>query len=215
MMDAEVLKRILDEHSLWVWSAHEKGSRANLCGANLCEANLSWADLCGAYLPEANLCEANLSGADLCGAYLPEANLCEANLCGANLCGANLRRANLRGANLRGAYLCEANLCEANLCGANLCGANLCEANLYGAKGIRVITPDGSRGDILKAVIHADGWHIYTGCFGGTLPEFEAAVELEHASDKWGVLYRADITMLRATEQVFLDEMKESEGRVL
>ena len=177
-MDAEVLKRILDEHSLWIRSAHEKGAEANLREADLCEANLREADLCGA------------------------------DLCEANLYGANLREANLRGANLYGA-----NLYGANLCGADLCGANLRGANLYRAEGIRVITPDGSRGDMLIAVIHADGWHIYTGCFGGTLPEFEAAVERCHANDKWGVLYRADIAMLRATEQVFLDEMKESEGR--
>ena len=132
-MDAEVLKRILDEHSLWIRSAHEKGAEANLYGADLCMAGLYGT--------------------------------------------------NLRGANLYGACMC-------------------------GAKGIRVITPDGSRGDMLKATIHADGWHIYTGCFGGTLAEFEKAVERDHANDKWGVLYRADIAMLRATEQVFLDEME-------
>jgi hypothetical protein len=107
----------------------------------------------------------------------------KADLSGANLSGADLHEAALRGADLHG-------------------------ADLSWAKGVRIICPDGSRGDMLKATIHADGWHIYTGCFGGTLAEFEAAVERYHANDKWGTLYRADIAMLRATEQVFLDEMR-------
>ena len=114
--------------------------------------------------------------------------------------GANLSYAILSGADLRGA-----NLSYAILSGANLRGADLC-----GAIGIVTITPRGSRGDMAKAVIHADGWHIYTGCFGGTLADFEAAVERDHANDKWGALYRADIAMLRATEQVFLDEITSS-----
>jgi uncharacterized protein YjbI with pentapeptide repeats len=124
-----------------------------------------------------------------------------ADLSWANLCWADLSWADLRWANLYGA----------DLSWANLYGADLSWADLRGAKGIRVITPDGSRGDMLKAIIHADGWHIYTGCFGDTLAEFEAAVERDHANDKWGTLYRADIAMLRATEQVFLDEMREWE----
>jgi len=179
-------KRQLEQHTRWLTGNGEKGarlgwSRADLRGADLCEADLS---------------EANLYGANLRGADLREANLR----------GADLRRADLRGANLYGANLYGANLCEANLYGANLRGADL-----SGAIGIVTITPRGSRGDILKAVIHGDGWHIYTGCFGGTLADFEAAVERDHANDKWGVLYRADIAMLRATEQVFLDEIREWE----
>ncbi|MGQ6264740.1 pentapeptide repeat-containing protein [Serratia sp. IR-2025] len=114
-MNSTELRKILDEHKLWVTSLRESGSRANLCGANLCGANLCGADLCGA----------NLCGADLCGA-----NLCDANLCGADLRGADLCGANLCGADLRGADLCGANLCGADLCGADLRGADLCGANL-------------------------------------------------------------------------------------
>ena len=127
---------------------------------------------------------------------------------------ANLYGADLRGANLRDADLCDTNLRDADLYGANLCDANLrdanlCDADLYDTEGIVVITPRGSRGDMLIAVIHKDGWRIKTGCFWGTLAKFEVAVNRTHPDDKWGVLYRADIAMLRATEQVYLAGMKE------
>ena len=77
------LKKILDEHLLWLNG--EGGSRADLRGANLFGANLSDADLRGA----------NLSDADLRGA-----NLSCANLRGADLSGADLSCANLRGASM-------------------------------------------------------------------------------------------------------------------
>ncbi|AHF77939.1 Pentapeptide repeat-containing protein [Sodalis praecaptivus] len=46
-MNTADLKKILDDHKVWVESLYLSGSRANLCGANLCDANL-----CGADLPE-------------------------------------------------------------------------------------------------------------------------------------------------------------------
>ncbi|MEC5840649.1 pentapeptide repeat-containing protein [Serratia nevei] len=119
-MNATELRKILDEHTLWVTSLRENGSRADLCGADLCGADLRDADLCGANLRGANLYGANLRGADLRGA-----NLYGANLCGADLRGADLRDADLCGANLRGADLRDANLRGADLRGANLYGANL------------------------------------------------------------------------------------------
>ncbi|HHK8120998.1 TPA: pentapeptide repeat-containing protein [Serratia marcescens] len=119
-MNATELRKILDEHKLWVTSLRENGSRADLCGANLRGADLRDADLCGANLRGANLYGANLRGADLRGA-----NLYGADLCGADLRGADLRDADLCGANLRGANLYGANLRGANLRGANLYGANL------------------------------------------------------------------------------------------
>ncbi|HHK8126477.1 pentapeptide repeat-containing protein [Serratia nevei] len=112
-MNATELRKILDEHKLWVTSLRENGSRADLRGADLRDA-----DLCGANLRGANLYGANLRGADLRGA---------------NLYGANLRGADLRGANLYGADLCGADLRGADLRDADLCGANLRGANLYGA----------------------------------------------------------------------------------
>ncbi|MGQ6428174.1 pentapeptide repeat-containing protein [Serratia sp. IR-2025] len=89
-MNSTELRKILDEHKVWVTSLRESGSRANLCGANLCGADLRGANLCGANLRGANLCGADLCDADLCGADLRGANLCGADLRGANLCGANL-----------------------------------------------------------------------------------------------------------------------------
>ncbi|HGM5832554.1 TPA: pentapeptide repeat-containing protein [Serratia marcescens] len=109
-MNSNELRKILDEHKLWVTSLHESGSRANLRDANLCDADLR----------DANLCDANLYGADLRDADLRDANLCDANLRDADLYGANLY-----GANLRDANLCDANLRDADLYGANLYGANL------------------------------------------------------------------------------------------
>ncbi|GKV89325.1 pentapeptide repeat-containing protein [Pectobacterium carotovorum] len=94
-MNATDLKKVLDEHKVWVTSPHENGSRANLRGANLRGADLRGADLCGADLRGADLCGADLRGADLCGADLCGADLRGADLCGANLCGANLCGANL------------------------------------------------------------------------------------------------------------------------
>ncbi|MGQ6361431.1 pentapeptide repeat-containing protein [Serratia sp. IR-2025] len=89
-MNSTELRKILDEHKVWVTSLRESGSRANLCGANLCGADLRGANLCGANLRGANLCGADLCDADLRGANLRGANLCGADLRGANLCGANL-----------------------------------------------------------------------------------------------------------------------------
>ena len=102
------LKKILDEHLLWLNG--EGGSRADLRGADLSGADLRGADLSGADLSGANLRGADLSGADLSGA----------NLRGADLSGADLCDADLRGADLRGANLCNANLSNANLSCASM-----------------------------------------------------------------------------------------------
>ena len=125
------LKKILDEHLLWLNG--EGGSRADLRGANLFGANLSDADLRGANLSDADLPGADLSCANLRGADLSGADLSCANLRGANLFGANLSDADLPGADLSGANLSDADLSGANLRGADLSGANLRNANLSGA----------------------------------------------------------------------------------
>ena len=92
------LKKILDEHLLWLNG--EGGSRANLSNADLFGANLRCA---------------NLSNANLRNANLRDADLRCANLSNANLFGANLRDADLRGADLRGADLRRADLCGASI----------------------------------------------------------------------------------------------------
>ena len=92
------LKKILDEHLLWLNG--EGGSRADLFGANLSGADLFGADLRGADLRGANLSGADLCNADLFGADLSGANLRDADLSGADLSCANLSNANLSGASM-------------------------------------------------------------------------------------------------------------------
>jgi hypothetical protein len=134
-MEASKLKKILEQHKLWIETNGVQGTRADLhsanltgaylYGANLYRADLRGADLRGANLKDANLPTVNFSGADLTGAYLKGAILY-----GANLQGANLYHANLTGANLYDANLWRANLTDANLGGAYLCRANLTDAIL-------------------------------------------------------------------------------------
>ncbi|MDR5615553.1 pentapeptide repeat-containing protein, partial [Arsenophonus sp.] len=119
-MNSDELRKILDEHKVWVESLGEDGSKADLCRANLREADLRGADKNCNHLGFFSLREADLRGADLYGANLREANLYGADLCRANLYGANLYGADLRGANLYGADLRGADLRGANLYGANL-----------------------------------------------------------------------------------------------
>ncbi|KAB5497887.1 pentapeptide repeat-containing protein [Serratia sp. RJAL6] len=172
-MNATELRKILDEHKVWVMSLRESGSRANLCDANLRGADLRGADLCGADLRGANLRGADLRGADLCGA-----NLCDASLCYANLCGADLRGANLCGADLRGANLCDANLCYANLCGADLRDANLCYADLRDAD-----LPDHTfviMGEPYYLQI-SNGEHVRAGCQNHTVEQWRNFTKREIA----------------------------------
>ena len=114
-MEASKLKKILEQHKLWVETNGMQGQRANLNCANLKGADLGDANLNCASLRGANLLDANLTGAKLNGANLEGANLTGAKLNGANLEGANLTRANLKGANLRGANLEYVKLSDAIL----------------------------------------------------------------------------------------------------
>ncbi len=132
------MKKILEQHQLWIYTNGKQGIRADLEGANLEYAdlygsNLERANLERANLKDAYLVDANLTGAILRGAILTGANLRGAILTGAYLWGANLEGANLYHANLEGADLYHANLVGANLTGANLYHADLRGANLYHA----------------------------------------------------------------------------------
>ena len=93
MMTKDDLKKVLDDHALWLRG--EGGARANLRWAYLEGANLRWADLRWAYLEGANLRGANLRGASLWGADLRGVNLQGADLRGVNLQGADLQDADL------------------------------------------------------------------------------------------------------------------------
>ena len=159
--------------------------------ANLTGANLSWADLRGA-----DLIDADLRGADLRGA-----NLTFADLRGANLTGADLRGASLRGASLRGANLTGANLTFADLTFADLRGANLTGAIRYEGEAIERFTcidNIGSRNDTLTVFKCTSGIFIETGCFVGTLTQFECAVLDTHGDNVHGKAYTAAIKFIKA-----------------
>ena len=161
------LKKILDEHLLWLNG--EGGSRADLRNADLSNADLFGANLRGANLFGANLRDADLRNADLSNANLSNANLFGANLRGANLSNANLFGANLRVANLRGADLFGANLRGANLRGADLFGANLRDANL-------------SNANLREASIDQMMWNIYTVFYPLQCPESGSYIGYKKAS---------------------------------
>jgi uncharacterized protein YjbI with pentapeptide repeats len=59
-MKQSELKRVLNQHKLWLDSNGDQGKRADLTGANLTGANLT----------RAYLIRANLTGADLVGSIL-------------------------------------------------------------------------------------------------------------------------------------------------
>lgn len=84
----------------------------------------------------------------------------------------------------------------ANLYGANLRNADLGGANL-GANRILQIGPGGSRNDylVLKAGPNLD--EVITGCFRGTLAEFEAQIIQIHGDNTHGRYYQAVIDLFR------------------
>ncbi|HGJ5868468.1 pentapeptide repeat-containing protein [Arsenophonus nasoniae] len=71
-MNNDELRKILDEHKVWVDSMGKNGRKANLSGANLIRADLQGANLQGADLWGADLQGADLQGANLQGADLPD-----------------------------------------------------------------------------------------------------------------------------------------------
>ncbi|UYJ51153.1 MAG: pentapeptide repeat-containing protein [Flavonifractor plautii] len=186
------LKKILDEHLLWLNG--EGGSCANLFGANLRGANLSDADLRCANLFGANLRGANLSDADLRCANLSDADLRCANLRNADLRGANLSDADLRcanlsnadlfGANLRGANLSDADLRCANLSDADLRNADLCRADLSNAdlRCADLRNADLCRADLCEASIDQMMWNIYTVFYPLQCPESGSYIGYKKAS---------------------------------
>jgi uncharacterized protein YjbI with pentapeptide repeats len=92
------LAEVLDQHRIWVESAGDTGTKADLCGVNLSKADLTGVNLQGASLQRVNLSGADLSMANLRGASLIQADMRDTNLLGAELRGANLMGANLYGA---------------------------------------------------------------------------------------------------------------------
>jgi len=176
---------------LFEYEAGDNTLKRTLEAAVKSRADLSGADLSGADLSRANLFGANLSGADLSGADLSRANLSRADLFGAYLSRANLSRANLFGANLS-----RANLFGANLSGADLFGADLSRAK--GLKDILQIGPIGSRKSYLLALKLDDGKiEIKTGCFSGTIGEFEEQVREKHKDNEHGEAYKMAVSLIK------------------
>ena len=128
---------------------------------------------------------------------LEKAVSAKTNLGSADLRGANLRGANLGGANLGGAYLGGANLRCAYLRGAYLGDANLGGKKLVGDRPFMQIGPIGSRSDFLLAFITDASVQIKAGCFTGTVDEFLAAVEKEHADNTHAAEYRAAVAFIQ------------------
>ena len=183
--------------------ALEKATRAGayLAGANLTRAYLVGADLtranlAGADLTRANLDGANLTRANLVGAYLACAYLTRAYLVGADLTRAYLVGAYLAGANLDGAYLVGAYLAGDNLDGAYLDGANLDGAYLVGERPIFQIGPIGSRSTYLVAYSTDKGVVLKTGCFTGSVSEFEAKLQAKHGDNQYAQEYRAALALI-------------------
>ena len=166
-------------------------------------ANLERAYLAGANLADANLADANLADVNLARAYLADANLDGANLADANLAGANLAGANLARAYLAGANLAGANLAVANLAGANLADANLARAYLAGERPIFQIGPIGSRSAYLVAYMTDKGVILKTGCFTGSVKEFETKLQAEHGDNKHAQEYRAALQLIKVHAELW------------
>lgn len=119
------LRKVLDNHRLWIKSEGEQGKKASLCEETLTGVDLSGQDLRFADLRGINLEDADLRNINLMGADLSDSELCGAKLSGADLSGANLGGADFSDADLKEACLEGANLSGADLRGADLKGASL------------------------------------------------------------------------------------------
>jgi hypothetical protein len=175
-----------EENSLSITLLAALKAGADLRGADLRGANLRGVNLYGADLRGVNLYVANLGGADLRGA----------DLRGVNLYGADLRGANLYDANLGGANLYDANLGGADLGGADLRDANLCDKKLIGTRPFFQCGPIGSRSDYLLAFLTDAGVMLTTGCFHGTVAEFEEKLAAEHEMNDHAIEYYAALKMI-------------------
>ena len=111
---------------------------------------------------------------------------------------AKLGEAYLDGANLDGAYLAGA-----YLDGANLAGANLAGANLIGERPIIQIGGIGSRNSCLTGYLTEKGIRIKTGCWFGTIEEFEKRVAEKHSDNEHSKEYAAAITYIKTHAKIW------------
>ena len=117
----------------------------------------------------------------------------------ADLYGADLGGADLRGADLRGA----------NLFGANLGGANLGGKKLSGDRPFFQLGPIGSRSDYLLAFTTDSGIQLKSGCFSGSIDEFEIALDAQHGNNGHAAEYRAALTLIRQHAAMWPADVKE------
>jgi len=160
--------------------------RADLRGADLRRCDLRDSDL-----RDSDLREADLRGCDLRGCDLRRCDLRDSDLRDSDLRGCDLRRCDLRDSDLR-----DSDLRRAYLRGADLGEADLKGADLRGAKNVLCISPIGSRGDALYAVIHPKTVMIKTGCWWGDIKNFQAAVKKTHNNNECAQEYFAAITFI-------------------
>ena len=106
---------------------------------------------------------------------------------------ANLIEADLTGADLIRADLTEADLARADLRWACLYGTTMPHRYIQ-------IGPIGSRKD--QIVYNADLDEIHTGCFRGTLDEFEAAVRENHKTNIHAREYLATVRYLQEMREI-------------
>ena len=101
---------------------------------------------------------------------------------------------------LTGAYLTGAYLTGADLTGADLTGADLTGAGDEKIEILRYLNigPIGSRLSYLNVFFTKKGVFTHTGCFRGTLEEFEAKAQREHGDNEHGVAYAAAVAFIRA-----------------
>lgn len=201
----EELKKILNEHKLWLESNGKKGKQADLSHVNLSHVDLSHADLSYIDLSNANLSNMDLTNANLFYANLSDANLSYVDLSNANLSNVNLSHAglfytdlsntDLSGVDLSNTNLSYVNLSFANLSFANLFQTDLTNANLSNAKLIKVADQNVKGKKIIAAQVDTsrknnlisywadlDIWT--TGCFQGTLEELKKAIEETHKDNQ-------------------------------
>jgi len=89
---------------------------------------------------------------------------------------------------------------EADLRGAYLNGADLRGAKFSPGVHAWQFGPGGSRNDYLVIMQGPALDDVRTGCFHGTLAEFEGAVEQTHGNNQHGRWYRGIIALVRAME---------------
>ena len=101
-----------------------------------------------------------------------------ADLSGADLSGADLRSADLRSADLRSAELSDT-------------------VALTGDRPFFTIGPIGSRSDYIQSFITNNGVIIKTGCFNGSIDDFERAIVDTHGGSNHATEYQFAITLIR------------------